>query len=65
MIVEIIGDTLMTIQIIGALLAAFCITKVFGKRLIPWLEKHGIRQPIKDEVEQKIYSKKNDSTDCG
>ena len=48
----------MTLQIIGALLAAFCITKVFGKRLIPWLEKHGIRQPTKDEVEQKIYSKK-------
>ena len=55
----------MTIQIIGALLAAFCVTKVFGKRLIPWLEKHGIRQPIKDEVEQKIYTKKNDSADCG
>ena len=55
----------MTIQIIGALLAAFCITRVFGKWLIPMLEKHGIRQPTKDEVEQKIYSKKNDSADCG
>jgi len=33
----------MTIQIIGAMLAAFCITRVFGKRLIPWLEKHGFR----------------------
>ena len=62
---EITGDALMTIQIIGALLAAFCISRFFGKWLIPMLEKHGIRQPTKDEVEQKIYSKKNDSADCG
>ena len=34
----------MAIQIIGAMLAAFCITRLFGKRLIPWLEKHGFRQ---------------------
>ena len=42
----------MTIQIIGAMVAAFCITRVFGKRLIPWLEKHGFRQQTKDEVEE-------------
>ena len=54
----------MTIQIIGAMLAAFCITRVFGTRLIPWLEKHGFRQQTKDEVEQTIYLKKNDSADC-
>lgn len=54
----------MAIQIIGAMLAAFCITRLFGKRLIPWLEKHGFRQRTKDEVEEQIYSKKNDSADC-
>ena len=54
----------MTIQIIGAMLAAFCITRLFGKRLIPWLEKHGFRQVTKVEVEEQIYSKKNDSADC-
>ena len=55
----------MAIQIIGAMLAAFCITRLFGKRLITWLEKHGFRQRTKDEVEEQIYSKKNDSADCG
>lgn len=65
MIVEIRGDSLMIIYTIGALFAAFFISKVFGQRLIPWLEKHGIRQITKDEVEQQIYSGKNDSTDCG
>ena len=55
----------MKIIILGALAAAFFVSMVFGKRYIPWLEKHGIRQPAKDEVEQKIYSKRNDSADCG
>ena len=55
----------MIIYTIGALFAAFFISKVFGQRLIPWLEKHGIRQITKDEVEQQIYSGKKDSTDCG
>lgn len=55
----------MAIQFIGALLAAFCITRGFGKRLIPWLEKHGFRQQTKDEVEQKIYLNNNDSANYG
>ena len=55
----------MLIGIVIAVLVAFTSSKVLGKKLIPWLEKHGIRQPTKDEVEQKIYSKKNDSADGG
>lgn len=54
----------MIIQLLAAMAAAFLVSTVFGKRLIPWLEKHGIRQPTKDEVEQKIYSKIKDSADC-
>ena len=54
----------MTIQLLGALAAAFLVSRFFGKRLIPWLEKHDIRQITKDEVEQTIYSGKNNSTDC-
>ena len=55
----------MAIHILLAGLIAFLIVGFWGKRFVPWLEKHGIRQITKDEVEQQIYSGKNDSTDCG
>lgn len=49
----------MMIQILGALLLAFLISTVFGKRFIPWLEKKGIIQPLKKQVEEKVYTEKN------
>lgn len=49
----------MTVQILGAVFLTFLLSLLFGKRLIPWLEKKGIRQPLKEDVEQKIYAEKN------
>ena len=40
----------MLLQILGAGLIAFLISRLFGKRYIPWLEKNNIIQPIKEEV---------------
>ena len=40
----------MAVIMICALLAAFMICILFGKRFIPWLKKKDIVQPIKDEV---------------
>lgn len=50
------------IQILGALLLAFLISTVFGKRFIPWLEKKGIIQPLKKQVKEKVYSEKNEDS---
>ena len=49
----------MIFQMLGALLLAVVISMVFGKRFIPWLEKKGIIQPIKKQVEEKVYTEKN------
>lgn len=46
---------MMVIHLLAALVVAFLTAKLFGKRFIPWLEKHNIRQYAKDEVEHKIY----------
>ena len=49
----------MIFQMLGALLLAVVISMVFGKRFIPWLEKKGIIQPLKKQVEEKVYAEKN------
>ena len=46
----------MVIQYLTAFLAAFLIVFVSGKMFIPWLEKHNAKQPLKDEVKNKVYS---------
>ncbi len=56
----------MVIQLLIALLSAFLAVRLIGKRVIPWLERHNIRQYSKVEVEQKIYSPNvNAPTDGG
>ncbi len=50
----------MAIQVLGAVFLTFLLSRLFGKCLIPWLEKKGIRQPLKEDVEQKVYGEKND-----
>ena len=45
----------MALSIILFFLAAFAVTFLSGKYLVPWLKKHGFIQPLKDEVVQKIY----------
>ena len=49
----------MAVVIVIALLAAFFFSKHFGGKLIPWLEKKGFTQAVKEEVEEKVYSEKN------
>lgn len=49
----------MTVYIIATFLIAFLFSILFGKRYISWLEKKGIRQPLKDEV-VKIYDQTGD-----
>lgn len=51
----------MAIHILLAGLIAFLIVGFWGKRFVPWLEKHGIKQPIKEEL-TRIYSNKNDDS---
>ena len=48
----------MMLQMLGALLLAVLISTVFGKRFIPWLEKKGIIQPLKKQVEEIVYTEK-------
>ena len=50
----------MVIQILIALLIGFIFSLVFGKRLIPWIEKKGFTQPLKQEVKENVYSEKNE-----
>ena len=53
----------MALSIILSFLAAFAVTFLSGKFLVPWLKKHGFIQPLKEEVVQKIYrGKYNDHT---
>ena len=52
----------MTILMPIAGLAAFLFVMMFGKRFIPWLEKKGFRQTVKEEVESRIYSEEDDPT---
>ena len=54
---------IMVIQIAGAGLLAFFAVKVFGKRFIPWLEKHNAVQTVKEEVDRTIYTEKKESSD--
>lgn len=52
----------MAIQMLSAFLLAFLFVVVFGKWFVPWLEKKGLRQTVKDEVDARIYSKKDGSS---
>ena len=42
-----------------AVLVAFTSSKILGKKMIPWLEKKGFTQPLKEEVKEKVYTEKN------
>ena len=46
----------MVFQIIGAGVLAFAVSAGVGKKLVPWLKEHGFAQPIKKEVEDRVYS---------
>ena len=48
----------MMLQMLGALLLAVLISTVFGKRFILWLEKRGIIQTLKKQVEEIVYTEK-------
>lgn len=50
----------MAIQLLIAFLLAFFLCKYFGQNYIPWLEKKGFIQPLKEKVKEKIYSEKNE-----
>lgn len=50
----------MTILMPIAGLAALLFVMMLGKRIIRWLEKKGFRQTIKEEVENRVYSEKDD-----
>ena len=45
----------------GAL--AFAVAALFGKRYIPWLVENQFIQPLKDEVQKKIYSEQGRDAD--
>ena len=49
----------MLIRIVIAVLVAFTSSKILGKKMIPWLEKKGFVQPIKEEVKEKVYTERN------
>ena len=51
----------MSVIIIFAFLSAFVICILVGKRLIPWLKKKDVLQPLKDEV-ATIYDDQNDDS---
>lgn len=53
----------MVIKIFLAFLLAFVVCVAFGKWYIPWLKKHGAKQPIKDEV-ATIYAEKETASDA-
>lgn len=44
------------VQVLVALFLGFFVSMLLGKRYILWLKKHDLIQPIKEAVEQKIYS---------
>ena len=46
----------MMLQMISAALLALLVCLGIGKGLIPWLKKKGFVQPLKDEVENGVYS---------
>ena len=50
----------MAIQFLIALLIGFIFSLVFGKKFIPWMEKKGFTQPLKEEVKENVYSEKNE-----
>ena len=47
----------MEIKMILALVLAFAASAGFGKWYVPWLERRGAKQPLKDEV-ATIYAEK-------
>ena len=53
----------MTVYLLTAGTAAFLISFVFGNRLIPWLERNNIRQPLKNVIEEKVYGRTERDTD--
>ena len=52
----------MAVIMLFACMLAFLFAMIFGRRLIPWMKKKEIVQPIKKEVEE-IYEDKDDDTD--
>ena len=46
----------MVSQLFGAIALAFFAILVFGKGFIPWLKRNGYVQPLKDEVQQRVYT---------
>lgn len=46
----------MTVQYLIALSLACFASFILGRKCIPWLEKHEMRQVTKEEVETQIYS---------
>ena len=54
----------MMMKLLLAILVAFVISVAIGKWYVPWLKKHGAKQPIKDEV-AAIYAEKETAADPG
>ena len=52
----------MVMKMLFALLLAFVVCVSLGKWYIPWLKKHGAKQPIKDEV-AAIYAEREPPSD--
>ena len=50
----------MAIQLLIALLIGFFISMLLGRKVIPWMEKKGFTQPLKEEVRENIYAEKNE-----
>ncbi len=53
----------MVIQYLAVFFAAFLIVFASGKHFIPWLEKHNAKQPLKEEVKDKVYTDQNEECD--
>ena len=57
------GEKPVTILYFAAGALAFAVAAVFGKKYIPWLVENKFIQPLKDEVEEKIYSEQGRDAD--
>ena len=45
------------VYLVSAAILAFLISVVFGRRFVPWLDRKGVKQPVKVEVD-RIYQEK-------
>ena len=46
----------MIIKLLCAFIFALMISLGFGRKLVPWLKRHGFIQPLKDEVRKNVYT---------